>query len=172
MYALKESRKKVTIYSPEFDEELVRSLKEFHYPNEFTPFSKIIQTLSQDQVYEDEQFKIEVYLGDARAFIKETEVKFDVVYQDAFSPSTNPILWTKEYFRDIAALMKEDAILTTYSTALKTRIALEENGLKVYLHKGENFRNATLASKGELPYERVDVKHKMNCNPDINSLRD
>ena len=82
------------------------------------------------------------------------------------------MLWTSEYFKDIAACMKEEAILTTYSTALATRIGLEENGLKVYLHKGEGFRNATLASKSDLQYERVDVAHKMSCNPGITALKD
>ncbi len=101
------------------------------------------------------------------------DVKFDIVYQDAFSPSANPILWTKEYFEDIKELMSEDGILTTYSTALKTRLALFENGFKVYINKGEKFRNATLASFKELDgYEKVDMEHKIKCNPDVKALTD
>ncbi len=172
LYALKDSSKRVRIYSPEFDEKLVRSLIHFNYPREFEVFIPIITALAQEQYYRNENIEISIYLGDARKFVRETDIRFDVVYQDAFSPSANPMLWTREYFHDIAALMKEDAILTTYSTALATRIALYENGLKVYLHQGEGFRNATLASKSALPYPLVDVEHKMACNPGKTSIRD
>lgn len=173
LYALKESKKKVTIYSPEFDKELIHSLANFTYPSDFDDFKEIIFALSQDQKYESEDLNIFIYLGDAREFVRNTDVKFDIVYQDAFSPKSNPLLWTSEYFKDISSLMKEDAILTTYSISLATRIALFENGLNVYLHKGEGFRSSTLASKSDLEgYEKVDVGHKMACNPGMRSLKD
>jgi len=172
LLALKDSQQKVHIYSPEFDVELVHSLVDFTYPKEFDTFKEIIFSLATTQKYESQNLSITIFLGDARVFIKDTNIKFDIVYQDAFSPSSNPLLWTGEYFKDISALMKQDAILTTYSIALATRIALNENGLKVYLHKGEGFRSSTLASKTELDYEKVDVEHKMACNPDISSLKD
>lgn len=172
LYALKDSSKKVTIYSPEFDESLVRSLIDFTYPKEFDIYKDIISSLARTQRYESEGLDIYIYVGDARVFVKETKITFDIVYQDAFSPSSNPLLWTSEYFTDIASLMKDDAILTTYSISLPTRIALYENGLKVYLHKGEGFRSSTLASKSELEYKKVDVVHKMNCNPDVTALSD
>ena len=172
LYALKDTPKNLTIYSPEFDESLIRSLVDFSYPKDFDIYKEIISSLANTQKYESEGLNIYIYLGDARAFLKETKIKFDIVYQDAFSPSSNPLLWTREYFSDIASLMKDDAILTTYSISLPTRIALYENGLKVYLHSGEGFRSSTLASKSELGYEKVDVVHKMNCNPDVTSLRD
>jgi len=148
-------------------------LKAFNYPEAFDEFNEIITSLSEEGEYRSEAINITIYLGDARAFVRETDVKFDIVYQDAFSPGSNPLLWTSEYFNDIASLMKEDAILTTYSTALPTRIALHENGLKVYLQKGEGFRPSTLASKSLLEnYEQVDVEHKMACNPAVTSLKD
>ena len=98
---------------------------------------------------------------------------FDIVYQDAFSPSTNPILWTVEYFSDIKKSIKDDAILTTYSIALPTRLALYENGFNVFLNSGDDFRNATVASlKMVDEFALVDVEHKISCNPDIRPLRD
>jgi len=172
LYALKDSEQKIHIYSPEFDVDLVHSLVDFTYPDEFQEYKDIISTLAKTQKYESKNINITIYLGDARVFIRDTKVKFDVVYQDAFSPSTNPLLWTSEYFQGISKLMKDDAILTTYSTALATRIALHENGLNVYLHKGEGFRNATLASKSILKHERVDIEHKMRCNPGKTALKD
>jgi len=165
--------KKLRIYSPELDASLVKSLTKFSYPETFAPLREIITAISQKGVYEDEQLFVEVFLGDAREYVKKFQNKFNIVYQDAFSPSTNPILWTKEYFSDIAAAMKKDGILTTYSIALKTRLALHENGFNVYLNKGENFRNATLASLTQLHgYEAVDMEHKIACNPNVKPLSD
>ncbi|WP_373071628.1 MnmC family methyltransferase [Sulfurimonas sp.] len=161
------------MYSPELDAKLIESLKNFTYPDEFSGLKNIVDTLSKDGVYKDEDLYIELFIGDAREYVKNLDVKFDIVYQDAFSPSANPILWTKEYFEDIKELMSEDGILTTYSTALKTRLALFENGFKVYINKGEKFRNATLASFKELDgYEKVDMEHKIKCNPDVKALTD
>lgn len=173
LYALKNSKKKINIYSPEFDKELIASLKDFNYPKEFDEFKELITLLSDEGKYESKDLNITIYLGDARTFVRDTKVKFDIVYQDAFSPKSNPLLWTSEYFKDIYSRMKEDAILTTYSISLPTRIALSENGLNVYLQKGEGFRASTLASKSVLSkYEKVDVEHKMACNPDVSSLKD
>ena len=164
---------KVKIYSPELDASLVKSLLNFEYPKEFEGFKEIIQTLSTKGVYEDENTYIEIFLGDAREYIKRFENFFDVVYQDAFSPSVNKILWTKEYFEDIRKSMKEDGVLTTYSIALATRLALYENGFHIYLNEGKNFRTATIASPKELQsFKEVNMPHKIACNPDARPLRD
>ena len=164
---------KLAIYSPELDASLVKSLENFSYPDEFYPLRKIIIALSKEGIYEEDGLYIEVFLGDAREYVKRFENFFDVVYQDAFSPSVNPALWTQEYFADIAKAMKSDGILTTYSTALATRLALYANGFHLYLNSGEGFRNATLASLEELSgYEKVDMQHKIACNPEAKPLRD
>ena len=165
--------KKLRIFSPEFDAELIASLRSFTYPEIFKPFLPIIEALSTENVYEDEQLYIELYIGDAREFLRTTAERFDIVYQDAFSPAVNPMLWTKEYFSDIARLIKDDGILTTYSMALKTRLALYENGFNIYINRGEGYRDATLASKAKLSgYEAVDMPHKIACNPDVQPLHD
>lgn len=165
---------KINIYSPELDTKLVHSLGEFTYPKEFKEIKHIITSLVTTGKYTDEVFHIEVFLGDARKYILDfEEKKFDIVYQDAFSPNTNPILWTQEYFRDIRKIIKRDGILTTYSIALATRLALHENGFKIYLNEGEGFRKSTLASLSSLNnLVEVDMVHKISCNLDARSLRD
>jgi len=175
LYYLRENniKKKVRIFSPEFDGDLIKSLCEFTYPDIFKDFLSIIEVLSREHVYEDDAIYIELYIGDAREYLSTCSEHFDIVYQDAFSPATNPLLWTKEYFSDISRLIKDDGILTTYSMALKTRIALYENGFKLYTNSGEGYRDATLASKSVLSsFTEVDVRHKMACNPTVISLRD
>jgi tRNA U34 5-methylaminomethyl-2-thiouridine-forming methyltransferase MnmC len=164
---------KVNIYSPELDTSLVNSLRNFRYPKEFKEFEPIIDAIVKGGVYEDENFYIEVFLGDAREYIKKFKNKFDIVYQDAFSPTANPALWTKEYFGDIQRGIKSDGVLSTYSIALATRLALHENGFKIYLNEGEGFRKATLATLDKLDgFTEVDMQHKISCNPNVVPLRD
>lgn len=165
---------KLNIFSPELDASLVKSLSEFNYPKEFDEFKYIIKKLSKDGVYSDETLHVELFLGDAREYIRKFKKDtFDIIYQDAFSPSVNPVLWTKEYFGEIQNVIKEDGILTTYSIALATRLALYENGFNIYINQGEGFRDATIASFGELKqFIHVDMKHKISCNPHVEPLRD
>ena len=163
----------VNIFSPEFDAALIGSLKDFIYPEIFEPFLPMIRALSEKGFYKDNAVSITLYIGDAREYLRTCQEQFDVIYQDAFSPSSNPLLWTQEYFKDITALMKKDAILTTYSMSLQTRLALYNNGLKLYINHGEGYRDATLASFVSLPtYKEVDMPHKISCNPQVKALTD
>ncbi len=166
-------KSKLYIYSPELDSSLIASLKNFTYPEEFAVFKHIIEALCEHNMYNDENFYIELFVGDAREYIKGFQSKFDIVYQDPFSPKTNPALWTLEYFNDIKKALKPDGVVTTYSTALSTRLALHENNFKVYLYEAKGCRSSTLASLSELSdLKRVDMKHKISCNPDARALRD
>ena len=165
-------QKQVRIVSPEFDADLVSGLADFEYPDIFAPYRSIIQAISSQGEYRDESLHVTVIIDDARAYLRRCDERFDIVYHDAFSPAVNPMLWTQEYFAHIARVIKDEGILTTYSTALRTRLALHVNGFNIYLNRGEGYRNATLASKSVLDYEKVDMKHKMACNPDVVALCD
>ena len=97
----------------------------------------IIKKLEYDPItksyhYEDSNIFLRIKIGDATKLIKSVPKKFDAVFQDAFSPSKNPELWTKEYFTNISKLMKKNAILATYSYARKVRENLALAGLEVY----------------------------------------
>jgi len=164
---------KVHIISPEFDEGLVRSLATFDYPKEFESIKPIIQAISQNLYYEDEQFKIEILLGDARKSIPKIKEKIDIIYQDAFSPAHNPLLWTTEYFKDVRAVCKEDAILTTYSTAAAIRLGLYENGFYIFIHRAEMMRYSTVASLNMLEdVEYIDMELKKQRNTEAKSMKD
>ena len=164
---------KLFIYSPEIDTELVASLPNFLYPESFTPYKEIITTLSKTRYYQSDNICIELFLGDAREYVKRFENCFDIVYQDPFSPSHNPTLWTLEYFSDIAKAIKHDGVLTTYSTALKTRLALHQNHFNIYLLQHENARNSTIASLETIDgAKKIDMEHKIACNPQITPLSD
>lgn len=175
-YAEKNSVKaKINIYSPELDEKLFKSLDNFTYPKEFVEFKKIITALIDNEYYKDEFWQIKVYIGNARDYIKQFSNNFfDIIYQDAFSPSTNPILWTTEYFNDLANIIKKDGIITTYSVAFKTRLAMYENGFNVYLYSADSdVRDSTIASLSELNgVKKVDMEYKISCNTGVKALSD
>ncbi len=163
---------KVHILSPEFDEGLVRSLDTFDFPPEFQSIKHIIQAISKDFYYEDEQFKIEILLGDARKSIPKIKEKIDIIYQDAFSPAHNPLLWTKEHFAEIRAICNEDALLTTYSTAAAIRLGLYENDFFIFVHRAELMRYSTVASLKMLDLEYIDMELKKVRNTQACSMRD
>jgi len=175
LYYIKQNnlKTKVHILSPEFDEDLVRSLDTFDFPPEFASIKAIISEVSKNLYYEDEQFKIEVLIGDARESIPHIKEKIDIVYQDAFSPAHNPLLWTKEWFAEVRAICKDDAVLTTYSTAAAIRLGLYENGFYIFVHRAEMMRYSTVASLVMLEdLEYIDMELKKERNPTARSMRD
>ena len=165
-------RQKVHILSPEFDEALVRSLKHFEYPSEFDMLQPMIQAISDTFYYEDEQFKIEVLIGDARESIPQIKEKVNIVYQDAFSPKQNPLLWTKEYFAQVRAICDQDVVLTTYSVATAIRMGLWENGFHIFEQQAQGVRDFTIASLKVLPLKEIDMVLKKLRNPVAKSLHD
>jgi len=164
---------KVHILSPEFDEGLIHSLSDFDFPPEFETLKPVIEAVSQNLSYEDAQFKIEILPGDARKSIPQIKEKIDIVYQDAFSPAHNPLLWTKEWFSDLRAICNDDAILTTYSIAAAIRLGLYENGFFIFVHRAELMRYSTVASLKMLDsLEYIDMELKKIRNPTAESMKD
>jgi tRNA U34 5-methylaminomethyl-2-thiouridine-forming methyltransferase MnmC len=161
---------KVNIFSPEFDRELIASLKEFEYPNELKEFTHIIKSLCENQKYESSDINIELFLGDAREYVK-TLSNIDIVYQDAFSPKKNPMLWTREYFGDIYRLLSSDGVVTTYSQATNVRMSMYVNGFYIHENISKDVRGGTLAFKNkmELPYIDMELKQQRNPNAKASS---
>ncbi len=152
--------KKLKIFSPELDLELIKSLKNFKYPKEFDKIKNIIDKISENLYYKDDFIEIEVANEDAREYIKKLE-NIHIVYQDAFSPKVNRELWTIEYFRDIKNILNNNGIITTYSVATPVRCALYSLGFKLFTHKCDIIRKGTLASLKEIDYPKVDFEEKL-----------
>lgn len=162
----------IEIISPELDVELIKTLESFEYPLEFDFFADMIKQLSQNRYYKDEQFEITILLGDARELLPKLPHKFDIIYQDAFSPLKNTALWTVEYFGILRKLSSPNVILTTYSSATPVRIGLLENGFLLYESKEKNVRSGTIASLSPLDLSAIDMTHKLACNPNATSYKD
>ncbi|QCI27700.1 tRNA (5-methylaminomethyl-2-thiouridine)(34)-methyltransferase MnmD [Caminibacter pacificus] len=168
---LTQKDKKINVFSPEMDENLIKSLKEFDYPKEFQSIKHIIKSISEKYYYEDERVKIEIFIGDAREYIKKLK-NIDIVYQDAFSPKVNKSLWTYEYFSDIKKLLNKEGVITTYSVATPVRCALYKLGFNLYTHPYENIRKGTIASLSKLNFPSADFDVKLKRLGGCECLRD
>lgn len=60
----------------------------------------------------------------------ESEINYDIVYFDAFSPNTQPELWKEEIFNKIYQLLKPGGILTTYCAKGDVRRTMKSVGFK------------------------------------------
>lgn len=165
---------KVNIYSPELDEDLVNSLKDFEYPKEFEELQNIIKEISKNRFYEDEKVRIELFVGDARTYIKSLEKDFfHIVYQDAFSSEVNMELWTKEYFDDINAISKSDVIMSTYAIATPIRLSMYEASFYIYEHRPVK-RKITLSTKTKKDFfaKYIDMELKKQRNKEAKAIYD
>lgn len=98
-----------------------------------------------------------ILVGNAREvlpkYIENAPLIWNAIYQDAFSPKKNPILWTQEWFSFLRSHSSQDAILSTYSASSSIRKSLFEAGW--ILNKGEKFgpkrssTRATLLGEGD-----------------------
>lgn len=93
-----------------------------------------------------------ILVGNARettSLLKEIgNFTFDCIFQDAFSPKRNAILWTKEWFELLLTYAKDDCIMSTYSSSSSIRKSMLAAGWVV--KKGEKFgpkRSSTRAYK-------------------------
>jgi tRNA U34 5-methylaminomethyl-2-thiouridine-forming methyltransferase MnmC len=83
---------------------------------------------NQDTVI-TEDFTINKILGDFCSL--DIRERFDLVYFDAFAPSKQPELWTREVFTKIHMSMRSGAILTTYSSKGLVRRNMADAGFRV-----------------------------------------
>lgn len=164
---------KLEIYSPELDLELIKSLENFDYPVEFENIKNIIKELSKNFKYEDKDIKIELFIGDARKYIKTLD-SIDIVYQDAFSSEVNRELWSVEYFKDIYKICSDDCVLTTYSIATPVRLSLYKAGFEIYEINPIGKKKQTLASKTkkDIDGKYIDMQLKQQRNKEAKAIYD
>ena len=96
---------------------------------------------------------LELRLGDARStLLGGARAAFDAVFLDPFSPARACELWEESFLAEVARRMEREGWLSTYSAAVRVRLALARAGLRVGRGprvgaKGEG----TLASPGGTP---------------------
>jgi tRNA U34 5-methylaminomethyl-2-thiouridine-forming methyltransferase MnmC len=174
LYSLLNSNVEVEIHSSEVDKKLVETLAKFPYPKIFDPLREIIVSISETGKYESDKKRVYVHFEDTREFLGSySGEKFDIVYQDAFSPKISPSLWTVEYFELLKSKMSLDSVLTTYSSATPVRLSMYENGLNIYTYKHEKVREGTIASTRKLEgLIKIDMERKKEVSSNGKPLRD
>ena len=77
-----------------------------------------------------------------------TNLKFDIIYFDAFSPNKQPELWTKCIFKKIHQLLKDNGCLVTYCAKGMVKRTLKDVGFEIIILNGPpGKREMTRANK-------------------------
>ncbi|MFL5784933.1 MAG: tRNA (5-methylaminomethyl-2-thiouridine)(34)-methyltransferase MnmD [Bacteriovoracaceae bacterium] len=131
---------KIFFLSLEIDPELVKWFSE---------------TYKDHPLFHDPKFSFHVVIGDARKelpnYLLQNPVKWNAIYQDAFSPKRNPVLWTREWFTLLREHSCPDVLLSTYSASSSIRKSLVEAGWKLYA--GEKFGPKRTSTRAKLTGE-------------------
>ena len=77
--------------------------------------------------------------------------KFDLIYFDAFSPDTQPEMWTQTAFEKIYKALNWNGILLTYSSKGTVKQALRASGFIVKRLKGPAGKRHILLARKEKP---------------------
>lgn len=84
--------------------------------------------------------RLHLVIGDAAQYAASAHERslapFDAIYFDAFSPATNPKLWTEQVFANLSNLLKPDGLLVSYCVSGAVRRGLESAGFQVERRPG------------------------------------
>lgn len=100
----------------------------------------------KESVRLSDQFNYKSIIG----LIQETQLEeyfYDIVFFDAFSPETQPELWTEFLFEKLNKSMKPKGVLTTYSTKGIVKRALKSAGFSVEKLPGPPGKREILRAK-------------------------
>ncbi len=154
----------VKIYSVELH--LLESLKDFVYPKillHYLPLREILDSLFLRGAWESENLSLYLHKGDAKIYLQNLadsrqnseSQTFDIIYQDAFSPTKNAELWDKSHFQNLHTLLKNDCVISTYSSSKKIRQTCQSVGFQVYDMKCGHLKNGTLLRKNPTQYDKA-----------------
>ncbi|MBX7490241.1 MnmC family methyltransferase [Helicobacter turcicus] len=170
--------------------ELVSDLCQHPYPKEFGTAKAMVSALAKESAFKQGDFSVALHLGDAREilrdFLKEVKkgkiAKYNVIFQDPFSPLKNHHLWTFEYFKTLYTLSSDDVIITTYSHNSCMLYSAFLAGFHSFKLVQKNVRDSVIFAKTQtLPkidlefVERVikiDIEHKVKTNTNLKGLYD
>lgn len=127
----------------------MKTAEELNYPEileaDEDTFLKM-HSCGTESVNLSEDFIFELVTG----LIQETQLEesfYNLVFFDAFSPETQPELWTEFLFEKLNRSMKQDGILTTYSTKGIVKRALKSAGFSVEKLPGPPGKREILRAK-------------------------
>ncbi len=178
----------IEIFSIEKDKDVFNKIKELNIVDRLKePYRLILSGEFKDiflngktipaYVVKEKNVKLTVLLGEGRELLRilsEAGEKFDAVFYDAFSPKVNTEMWTVDLFKVVKSLMKEKAILATYSASLAVRKGLIEAGFKIGLVEpvGRRSHSTVATLKGDIPPLTEKEKKRLKTSPYAIPYRD
>ena len=120
----------IDVVGLENDAEILQTI--LTLPDSFASYSFMKETVKNKYTYKKNTVSLKILLGDAQETVKTLSGEFDVVFLDPFSPKKCPELWTASFFKDIAAVLRKEGRLATYSCARIVRENLKEAGFSVF----------------------------------------
>jgi chorismate dehydratase len=100
---------------------------------------------------EEGPVSLKLSVGRAEDTIERVGERFDCVFLDPFSPDRNPELWTPGFLSAVRRRVDRGAILSTYSAAVRVRVALLRAGWRIGAGPRVGRKSSgTLASAGEV----------------------
>ena len=127
---------------------------------------KIFESLYAKDYFEDQFFKCSLLWGDAREKINiiPSDIKFDLIYLDGFSPQKCPQLWSIEFLSKVKEKLNPNGYLITYSSSAAVRKTLRNLGLEIFSIR-PNLNDKTFWSQGTVAMSKFDkdkLKHNVN----------
>lgn len=162
MNAFKSSQKQFNFLSLEIDLELIEI---------FSEKEKIIFEVSENiYKFKKDNFTLYILLGDARKTISKIPNiltdKINAIYQDAFSPKRNAVLWTTEWFNDLKKLSAKNCIMSTYSSSSSIRKSMISAGWILY--EGVKFGPKRSSTRARLFGDTsLEISEKLSRSPAI-----
>ena len=143
-----------------------KSFEELWHPK----ILKIFKFLYRENSFEDQFFKCKIFWGEARNKINNipSNIKFDLIYLDGFSPQKCPQLWTIEFLSKVAQKLNPQGYLITYCSSAAVRGTLRNLGLEIFSIK-PNLNSRNLWSQGTVAIAEFD-KNKFQKNSKFDVL--
>lgn len=106
----------IEIIGLENDPEIIKKIQEVNPPIKFFQYYKKLTPTNLE--FKEGNVSVKVILDDANKTAKDLQKEFfDTVFFDPFSPKATPEMWEVELFAEMYRVMKNKAILATYSCA-------------------------------------------------------
>ena len=109
-------------------------INSLNYTESLPPLAQtIFQQIHQAEWNQGVQVRPHFYLEKRKGFLQEwnTDMKFDLVYFDAFAPEVQPDLWTQTIFEKLFSKMNQNGVLVTYCVKGDVKRALKSSGWKI-----------------------------------------
>ncbi len=164
--------KKIEFISFEYDRSYRKLMSSLSFGDYRDSLYALVRTAYDTEMYSGDSFTIRVLFGDARDTIRTIQDEScNAVFHDPFSPAKNPELWSVDFFRELYRVVRDDAIITTYSRASQVRSAFFEAGFFIGENRSPELKkNGTVAAKNREYIEALFSESIQDLMKDIRSV--